>query len=124
MSILIKCRLMMVIGAILVFMTGMSLIVPALAEEDSTKPVSRHAVVAAPDEVLWDWLKDSGDRSQLERFIRLYPNSPRAADARARLEILTKPSSASVVVASRSARECSSFWCWWGFSSILHGVGY
>jgi hypothetical protein len=107
-----------------------------LADSAGNRSAPSQVINSSPDEVLWDWLKDTRDRSLLERFIQLYPDSPFAADARARLESLTGakptavassqpasnagPGSASLV--SR-APQCSGFWCWTHFS-ILHGIGF
>jgi hypothetical protein len=95
--------------------------VPAMSESAATRTAAGPATAASWDKLLWDWLKDTRDRSQLERFIRLYPDSPYVGDAQARLDGLSRP---SAVLPSLSTRECSGFWCWWPHSSFIHGVGY
>lgn len=102
------------------------------------------AIVASDDEaaILWNWLKDSRDQSQLERFIKCHADSPYAKEARDRLELLRRDSTAvrpataraapaytsppSIAVASRPHRpvwECIGFWCLSSFPVVL-GIGF
>jgi hypothetical protein len=117
-------------------------ITPAASEPSTGAP--NRTIVASSDEagVLWNWLKDSGDRSQLERFIKRYPDSPYANEAKERLESLrrdvapAKPTGAraastsvsppTFVVASHPNRppwECFWFWCSNQYPVVL-GVGF
>jgi hypothetical protein len=126
-------------------------ILSAHAVEQTTANVASPAVVAQADDaaVVWNWLKDSKDPAQIERFIKRFPTSPYAMEARIRLERLRKtasPASVSVVRAPKSpafirspvseessrtsrtnillaSRECWGIWCGRLFP-ILLGVGF
>jgi hypothetical protein len=138
-----KRRSLMSMAAAFAFAFGW--IAPTDASEQATSaPVVSSTIVANSDDaaVLWDWLKDSSDQSQLERFIKRYPNSPYVVNARIRLEMLKHPGSASVSIvrapkpapsttsvvrtagSSRySQLQCWGFWCGWQFPIVL-GIGF
>jgi hypothetical protein len=50
----------------------------------------------ATDEVFWTTIRDSGVAALFEEFLRRYPGSPRAAEARTRLDALQRPAVAVV----------------------------
>jgi hypothetical protein len=113
------------------------------SEQTTSAPVASPTVVANSDDaaVVWDWMKNSSDQSQLERFIKRYPDSPYAVNARIRLEMLKhlKSAPASIVRAPKpvattsvirtagssrySQLECRGFLCGWRFP-ILLGIGF
>jgi hypothetical protein len=85
---------------------------------------------------VWEWVKESHDPSQLQKFIKTFPNSPYAQEAQRRLDKLAQPSTtrsiqttsrsgpSNIVVAARSDRRDSQCWwflCWF---PVVHGVGY
>src|SRR5262249_45482005 len=43
-----------------------------------------------PDRAAWDIVKDSSDISSLQRFIKLFPNSQHAGEAKARIAALSR----------------------------------
>jgi uncharacterized caspase-like protein len=62
--------------------------VPPAAQAPAPPPM-------AADEVLWTTIRDSRMAALFEEFLRRFPASPRAAEARARLDELRKPSVAA-----------------------------
>jgi hypothetical protein len=140
-SLLAKYRLAVSIVGV-VTLAVISWIPPA--ESEPSVAASGCAVVTSADEpaVVWSWLKDTRDPSQLERFIKCYSDSPYTNEARDRLELLRRDSTAvkpataraapaytsppSIAVASRPHRpvwECVGFWCISSFPVVL-GVGF
>jgi hypothetical protein len=143
-------RSLLLIAAAFAFALGW--ISSADATEQAT-PVASPTIVASSDDagVVWDGMKKSSDQSQLERFIKRYPDSPYAVSARIRLEMLRHPRppvSASVVriakpasgvslvtgspdsatadllLASHNSQlDCWGFWCGRQFP-IVHGIGF
>jgi hypothetical protein len=142
------------IAATVSTMTLASVSLACAVEQTTTAPATPVTVVAHADEAaaVWSWLKDSNDQSQLERFIRRYPDSRDAVNARVRLEMLKQagspaatsvvhvrkpaPANAPLLRSSSSAEaartnillasrqpECWGFWCGRHFP-ILLGIGY
>jgi hypothetical protein len=134
-------RLVSSMAAAFAFALGCSSSVGA-SEQATPAPVASPTVIANSDDaaVVWDWIKNSSDQSQLERFIKRYQGSAYAVNARIRLEMLKhpksapasvvrspKPAASTAVVRTDSSRysqlECRGFWCGWQFPVLL-GVGF
>jgi len=65
---------------------GLARTAPAVSALPAPKP----AATLAPDEVFWLSIKDSRAPGLFEEFLKKFPNSPRAPDARAKLQTLAK----------------------------------
>src|SRR5262249_40812367 len=59
-----------------------------------------------PDEVFWSTIRDPSPPALFEEFLRKFPQSPRAAEARDRLEEIKRLQTASVVMPARPAVPC------------------
>jgi formylglycine-generating enzyme required for sulfatase activity len=63
-------------------------------------------VVPAPDEVFWSTIRDTSTPAPFEEFLHKFPHSPRAAEARARLEDIKRSQTAAAVPPMRPATPC------------------
>jgi formylglycine-generating enzyme required for sulfatase activity len=66
---------------------------PATGQAPSTAATSPSTAIAAasnPDEVFWQAIKDEGSQVLFDEFLKKYPSSSRAMDARTRLDALKK----------------------------------
>src|SRR5262249_54902327 len=96
--------------------------IPPPTRPDTYKPAGTSPPARGPDDVMWDFVKDSRDSGQLRRFMEQYPNSAHRADAATKLAALEQPpantGSASADIARKLQLELCRVGC---FTSDANG---